>query len=118
MWLRLCLSILWGVQLQVAAYIYKYNIILRLDAYIYNINIYMDAYIYNNIILTNKVVIIPSATMFCHWVVDMDTIHLPLHRLPQELVWSSNDWSSNDRPYLSYDGFEIVPIFLSLVVNR
>ena len=26
-----------GVQLQVAAYIYKYNIILRLDAYIYNI---------------------------------------------------------------------------------
>ena len=75
-----------GLQLQVAAYIYKYNIILRLDAYIYNINIYTDAYIYNNIILTNKVVIIPSAMMFCHWVVDMDTIHLPLHRLPQGLV--------------------------------
>ena len=31
-------------------------------------------------------VIIPSAMMFCHWVINMEAIHLPLNRLPRGLV--------------------------------
>ena len=62
-------------------------------------------------------VIIPSAMMFCHWVINMEAIHLPLNRLPRGLVWSSNNWSPSDYPYLSHDGFKIVSIFLCLVIN-
>ena len=54
---------------------------------------------------------------FFHWVLDMDIIHLPLNRLLRGLIWSSNDWSPNDRPSLSQDWLKIVPIFLSLVVS-
>ena len=39
-----------------------------------------------HILLGEDNVVIPSETMFCHWVVDMDVVHLPLHRLPQGLV--------------------------------
>ena len=31
-------------------------------------------------------VIIPSATMFCHWAIDMEAVHQPLNCLPQGLV--------------------------------
>ena len=55
--------------------------------------------------------------MFCYWVFNMDTIYLPLDRLSQGLVQSSNDWSSSDRPYFSYDLFGIVPIFFLMVVD-
>ena len=27
-------------------------------------------------------VVIPNAMMFCHWVIDVEAIHLPLNRLP------------------------------------
>ena len=30
-------------------------------------------------------VVIPSVTMFCHWVIDMEAVHLPLNYLPQVL---------------------------------
>ena len=56
-------------------------------------------------------------TMFCHWVINRDVVHLPLNCLPQGLVWSSNNWSPSDHPYLSHDGFEIVLIFLYLIVS-
>ena len=62
-------------------------------------------------------VVIPSVTMFCHWVIDMEAVHLPLNYLPQVLVWSSNNWSPSDYPYLSHDGFKIVSIFLYLVIS-
>ena len=39
-----------------------------------------------HILLGEDNVVIPSEMMFCHWVVDMDVVHLPLHRLPQGLV--------------------------------
>ena len=39
-----------------------------------------------HILLGEDNVVIPSATMFCHWVIDMEAIHLPLNRLPQGLV--------------------------------
>ena len=48
----------------------------------------------------------------------MNVVHLPLNRLLQGLVWSSNNWSPSDHPYFSHDWFEIAPIFLSLVVSR
>ena len=44
-----------------------------------------------HILLREDNVVIPSAMMFCHWVVDMDDVHLPLHRLSQGLIRSSND---------------------------
>ena len=39
-----------------------------------------------HILLREDNVVIPSAMMFYHWVVDMDAVHLPLHYLPQRLV--------------------------------
>ena len=39
-----------------------------------------------HILLGEDNVIILNARMFCHWVVDMDAVHLPLHHLPQGLV--------------------------------
>ena len=35
-----------------------------------------------HILLEEDNVVISSATMFFHWVVNMDVVHLPLHLLP------------------------------------
>ena len=70
------------------------------------------------ILLEEDNVVIPSATMFCHWVLDIDAVHLPLNCFPRGLVLSSNDWPPNDRSYLPHDGFDIVLIFLSLDIRK
>ena len=38
------------------------------------------------ILLEEDNVVIPSATMLYHWVLDIDTVHLPLNCFPQGLV--------------------------------
>ena len=55
--------------------------------------------------------------MFCYCVFNMDIVYLPLDRLSQGLVRSSDDWSSSDSPYFSYDLFGIIPIFFLMVIG-
>ena len=63
-------------------------------------------------------VVISGAMMFGYWVLDMNTIDLSLDCLPQGLVRSPRNRSSNDCPYFSSDLFGIVLIFYLVVVSR